>query len=397
MQNITVIPPLNLQRPNTLVIAYGKQNDTKSRWYQAQLLSGDTPWLMPANTTGTIRFAKPDGHGGWYDSLENGTPAVTMSGSTVTMGLVTQVLTCPGDVKIDLMFADTSGSVLTAFSWTLRVEKNAIEDSLIEDSDDYFTILAGQVARVQAAAATVREVSAQGDSSVYVSNLADQHGEAIPAGSDLNSYTTPGAYYFGGGSTLANAPLSTSYRLEVMQITTAATSSYCVQFLYSTSTSRVFSRRLSGGTWSEWTRLLDSQSDLPLTIANGGTGAVNAAGAKENLGFKTMLSPYALLTPQAINTTSSTTYSTYDGRQFSDYQLLIFGCGTSSSSWRVTSIIPRVNWASGSSVYLSGHHGTNLAGTSSVAFTYASDTSVSISTDGDKGFTYAAIWGLTLT
>lgn len=159
MQNITVISPLNLQRPNTLVIGHAKQDDFKSRWYRATLLSGDTEWTPPTGSWGTIRFHKPDGHGGWYDQIEGGSQAVTWNGSTVTMGMAEQVLTCPGDVKIDLMFSDASGSILTAFTWTLRVEKNAIADAVETSSEDYFTILAGQVAAVARTVADAERIA----------------------------------------------------------------------------------------------------------------------------------------------------------------------------------------------------------------------------------------------
>lgn len=407
MQNITVIPPLNLQRPNTLVIAYGKQNDTRSRWYRAQLLSGDTPWTPPNNATASIRFAKPDGHGGWYDSLENGAQAVSFSGSTATMGLVTQVLTCPGDVKIDLMFADPSGSVLTAFSWTLRVEKNAIEDSLIEDSDDYFTILAGQVAQVQAAAAQVQEL------------VPPVVRTEIPANANLEDYVTVGHYYSPNQArteTLSGLPgdmPSASFDLEVIRsggaysriiyVGVVAMPRIFIQNFTDRSTMSTW-RQIPALTWdtasgAAWRSSLGlgTAGALPITIGQGGTGATSVAGAKTALGFKTTMSPYSLFVTQAISTTGSTTYNTYDSRKFSDYTLLIFACGSSASNFRVTSIIPRTSWASGNTVYLVGNHGVNMANVSSMAFTYVSDTSFAVSTDGEKAFTYATIWGISLT
>lgn len=144
---VAILPPLNMQRPNTLVVGYAKQDDAKSRYYQTQLLAGDTPYEPPEEAAAQIRFVKPDGHGGWYDVLEdNVTPAVTVNGSTVTMAMAEQALTCPGDVKVDLMFLGAGGAVCSAFSWTLRVEKNVLDDAILEASQDYFNILTEEIA-----------------------------------------------------------------------------------------------------------------------------------------------------------------------------------------------------------------------------------------------------------
>lgn len=157
MRHVTTIAPLNLQRPNALVIGHAKQDDKLSRWYQAQLLSGDAAWIPPAGVTAMIRFRKPDGHAGWYDSLESGAVAVTWTGSVVTMGMHEQVLTCPGNVLIDLEFSDATG-ILTAFSWTLHVEANVLDDADLTPSSDAFVVLAGQVAAVNQAVADAQRI-----------------------------------------------------------------------------------------------------------------------------------------------------------------------------------------------------------------------------------------------
>lgn len=162
MTNITILPPLNLEHPNLLVVGYAKQNDVKSRLYQAQMLAGDAAWEPPANATAAIRFRKGDNHGGWYDTLEdNSTPAVTWTGSMVTMAMAEQVLTCPGIVLIDLEFSGPDGSVLSFFRWQLVVEANAVDDAILTESSDYFNILHQEMTAVLAAAANLTGLTAE--------------------------------------------------------------------------------------------------------------------------------------------------------------------------------------------------------------------------------------------
>ena len=161
MTNITILPPLNLEHPNLLVLGYAKQNDVKSRLFQAQMLAGDEAWEPPANATAALRFRKGDNHGGWYDTLEdNSTPAVTWTGSVVTMAMAEQALTCPGIVLIDLEFSGPDGSVLSFFRWQLVVEANAVDDAILTESSDYFNLLHQEMTAVLAAAANLTGLTA---------------------------------------------------------------------------------------------------------------------------------------------------------------------------------------------------------------------------------------------
>lgn len=205
MTNITILPPLNLEHPNLLVFGYAKQNDVKSRLYQAQMLAGDEAWEPPANATAAIRFRKGDRHGGWYDTLEdNSTPAVTWTGSTVTMAMAEQVLTCPGIVLIDLEFSGPDGSVLSFFRWHLDVEANAIDNAILTESSDYFNVLHQEMTAVLEAAANLTGLTAQAttlapgsaataevtggtDGNPYVLNLGIPRGNVGPAPTATNA------------------------------------------------------------------------------------------------------------------------------------------------------------------------------------------------------------------
>lgn len=158
MESLTSIT-LNLQNPNIATVAYGVQNDRLSRKITAQLVDGSTLWTPPAGALATIRFLKPDGTAGFYDTDEDGNPATVIDGSTVTMTIVEQALTVPGDVYMQLNFYTGDGERLTTFCWLLRVQQNVITDATIISSD-YYNILSAQIAAVLEAAASLTGLTA---------------------------------------------------------------------------------------------------------------------------------------------------------------------------------------------------------------------------------------------
>ena len=158
MESLTSIT-LNLQNPNIATVTYGVQNDRLSRKITAQLVDGSTPWTPPAGALATIRFLKPDGTAGFYDTDEAGNPATVIDGSAVTMTIVEQALTVPGDVYMQLNFYTGAGERLTTFCWLLRVQQNVLTDATIISSD-YYNILSAQIAAVLEAAAALTGLTA---------------------------------------------------------------------------------------------------------------------------------------------------------------------------------------------------------------------------------------------
>lgn len=152
---------LDLQTPNVAVMVFAVQNDRLSRYIEAALIDGSVAWTPPAGTLATIRYAKPDGTTGYYDTDEEGNSAISISGNKVTMTLVEQALTVPGDVWMELNMYTAAGDKLTTFRWLLRVQASVITDQTIVSSDYYnvLTALAAQIAAdadaVEAAAAAI--------------------------------------------------------------------------------------------------------------------------------------------------------------------------------------------------------------------------------------------------
>ena len=72
---------LNLQAPDYATV-YAPQTDSIARKVKADLVNGSTPWVVPTGTYMIIRYMKPDGTWGMYDSI-NSVTAYTISGSSV--------------------------------------------------------------------------------------------------------------------------------------------------------------------------------------------------------------------------------------------------------------------------------------------------------------------------
>lgn len=148
---ITDIPPLNVQRPNGYIVVPTKQSDGASRFFRAEMYNGTEPW-NPGEDSGiikTIRYRKPNGHAGEYDTAEDGQPAVVVDpiNNTVTFAMREQALDVPGKVLVDLSFYQTVAGAsyvrrISTFNIILDVEGQPISDqALIESGDSYVSVM----------------------------------------------------------------------------------------------------------------------------------------------------------------------------------------------------------------------------------------------------------------
>ena len=138
---------VDLLHPNVATLVYAKQTDQQSRFISAALLEGSQPWTPPTGALAAVRYRKPDGTIGWYDTTEDKAIAVSMSGNVATIQLTAQALAVSGDVYIELEFYTQNAEKLSSFAWVLAVEASAVSDGEIESSD-YFNVLADTLAEI---------------------------------------------------------------------------------------------------------------------------------------------------------------------------------------------------------------------------------------------------------
>ena len=141
-KNIT----LDLLETGSPVIIKAKQNDRNTRYIAAHLYVGRLDYQVPSGTEIAFRYKKPDGTAGFYDALPDNSPAITVSGNTVTVELVEQVLTVSGCVHCEINMYNAASEKLTTFTFEISVEESVLTDAKIISSD-YYNVLTAEIAK----------------------------------------------------------------------------------------------------------------------------------------------------------------------------------------------------------------------------------------------------------
>ena len=138
------------------------QGDANTRTIVATLWDGAQPYTIPAASAVTIRFRKPDGTGGLYDTTESGAQ-VTVSGNTVTAPVATQMLAVAGVVQAQVdIYGTATGKAaekLATFRFAVEVAPSVYPDAEIISSD-YFNIIAADISKAVEAAARAEAAQA---------------------------------------------------------------------------------------------------------------------------------------------------------------------------------------------------------------------------------------------
>ena len=143
---------VDLLDPGAPQIIHAVQDDSNSRKIAFNIYAGGAQWAVPDGTLVTVRYKKPDGTAGFYDTLPDGsTPAATIDGNVVTVALVPQVFTVCGNVPVQIKLYDSVGTSITTFAVVMHVSVNVVSDAEIVSSD-YYSVLTKQIADVLAAA-----------------------------------------------------------------------------------------------------------------------------------------------------------------------------------------------------------------------------------------------------
>ena len=142
------------------------QGDSNTRIIQAHLWDGANPYTIPTGAAVMIRFCKPDGTGGLYDKTESG-QSITVSGSTVTAPVATQMLTVAGGVmaEVDIYAAGedaASAQNLASFAFMVEVAPSVYPDAEIISSD-YYSVLTAEIASVLAASTNPPKIGENGN------------------------------------------------------------------------------------------------------------------------------------------------------------------------------------------------------------------------------------------
>lgn len=141
-KNIT----LDLLETGSPVIIKAKQNDRNTRYIAAHLYVDGLAYQVPIGTEIAFRYKKPDGTAGFYDALPDNSPAITVSGNTVTVELVEQVLTAAGCVHCEINMYNAASEKLTTFTFEISVEESVLTDAEIISSD-YYNLLTAEIAK----------------------------------------------------------------------------------------------------------------------------------------------------------------------------------------------------------------------------------------------------------
>lgn len=148
---MSVNQAVNLNLSNDIVPPVLKmvQNDSNSRYIVASLWDGASAYDVDSASV-MLRFAKPDGTGGMYDTDEAGN-AVGVDGNVVTIPVAAQVLTVAGDVFAQVDIYGSSNSKLASFAFKIAVAASVYPDAQIISSD-YYNVLTATIANAVTAA-----------------------------------------------------------------------------------------------------------------------------------------------------------------------------------------------------------------------------------------------------
>lgn len=147
---------VDLLDPGAPQIIHAVQDDSNSRKIAFSIYAGGAQWAVPDGTLVTVRYKKPDGTAGFYDTMPDGsTPAATIDGNVVTVALVPQAITVCGNVPVQIKLYDSVGTSIATFAVVMHVSANVVSDAEIVSSD-YYSILTKQLADALAAAESAK-------------------------------------------------------------------------------------------------------------------------------------------------------------------------------------------------------------------------------------------------
>lgn len=198
-KNIT----LDLLETGSPVIIKAKQNDRNTRYIAAHLYVGRLDYPVPSGTEIAFRYKKPDGTAGFYDALQDNSPAITVSGNTVTVELVEQVLTATGCVHCEINMYNAASEKLTTFTFEISVEESVLTDAEIISSD-YYNVLTAEIAKALQAVTDATEQAENAAQSAQDAADSASMSKDWAAGQPVTYSGTPVSIAYAGAQRIAS-------------------------------------------------------------------------------------------------------------------------------------------------------------------------------------------------
>ena len=198
-KNIT----LDLLETGSPVIIKAKQNDRNTRYIAAHLYVDGLAYPVPSGTEIAFRYKKPDGTAGFYDALPNNSPAITISGNTVTVELVEQVLTVAGCVHCEINMYNAASEKLTTFTFEISVEESVLTDAEIISSD-YYNVLTAEIAKALQAVTDATEQAENAAQSAQEAADSAAMSKDWAAGQPVTYSGTPVSIAYAGAQRIAS-------------------------------------------------------------------------------------------------------------------------------------------------------------------------------------------------
>lgn len=198
-KNIT----LDLLETGSPVIIKAKQNDRNTRYIAAHLYVDGLAYPVPSGTEIAFRYKKPDGTAGFYDALQDNSPAITVSGNTVTVELVEQVLTVAGCVHCEINMYNAASEKLTTFTFEISVEESVLTDAEIISSD-YYNLLTSEIAKALQAVTDATEQAENAAQSAQEAADSAAMSKDWAAGQPVTYSGTPVSIAYAGAQRIAS-------------------------------------------------------------------------------------------------------------------------------------------------------------------------------------------------
>lgn len=130
-----IVSDFALRSPPPVIDAV--QGDENTRTVQIRLYDHQAEWTVPGGAAVLIRYRKPDGTGGVYDTLADGTPAWRAEGHVITILLAPELLSAAGIVDASVAVT-TENQVLGTFIFRIHVAEDPSAD--VPEAGKYYNL-----------------------------------------------------------------------------------------------------------------------------------------------------------------------------------------------------------------------------------------------------------------